>query len=311
MLRRSKLALISALIIPLASIPWAGEAHKPTDNTVESVYPGLASGALTFAKIGELPDNVCVRADGVEITTDHIEEYILDTPYTVQQQLRRNTFYVAEQIATEEVLFREAREQMSEDKTDPSGTAQRQVIQSYLQKIVSPVKVTDAEAKTFYEENSELVGGAAFEKIEDQLKQYLLHQKQQDVVTEHIRTFGKRTAVTVSSTWTHEQAETAMDNPVDRARRSGNPSLVDFGASGCGPCDMMTPILDRLRDKYAGRLNVVFVQVREEQVLASRYRVQSIPVQVFFDENGDEQFRHVGFFPQDEIENKLAEMGIE
>jgi thioredoxin 1 len=101
-----------------------------------------------------------------------------------------------------------------------------------------------------------------------------------------------------------------MDNPVDKARRSGKPTLVDFGATGCGPCDMMTPILASLTKKYAGKLNVLFVHVGEEQILGARYGVRTIPVQVFFDKEGKEVFRHEGFFPQAEIERKLTDMGI-
>jgi thioredoxin 1 len=44
--------------------------------------------------------------------------------------------------------------------------------------------------------------------------------------------------------------------------------------------------------------------------LAARYGIQSIPVQIFFDKDGKEVFRHVGVFPQEEIEKKLAEMGV-
>jgi len=97
---------------------------------------------------------------------------------------------------------------------------------------------------------------------------------------------------------------------VGKARSSGKPSLVDFGSKGCGPCDMMAPILATLSKKYDGKANVLFVHVGEEQILASRYGIQSIPVQVFFDKDGREVFRHVGFFPQEEIEKKLAEMGV-
>jgi len=107
-----------------------------------------------------------------------------------------------------------------------------------------------------------------------------------------------------------KQAVLARDNPVDKARDSGKPSLVDFGATGCGPCDMMTPILENLKVKYEGKLNVLFVHVRERQILGAKYGIQTIPVQVFFDKDGKEVFRHVGFFPQEEIERKLAEMGV-
>ena len=46
---------------------------------------------------------------------------------------------------------------------------------------------------------------------------------------------------------------------------------------------MMQPILDKLRKDFPEKLNVVFVHVREEQILASRYGIRSIPVQVFDD----------------------------
>jgi len=114
----------------------------------------------------------------------------------------------------------------------------------------------------------------------------------------------------VSAFWGKEQAILARDNPVDKARKSGRPSLVDFGASGCRPCDMMAPILRNIEKKYKGTLNVVFVHVRKEQILASRYGVQGIPIQIFFDRDGKEVFRHTGFFSQKEIERKLKEMGV-
>ena len=75
--------------------------------------------------------------------------------------------------------------------------------------------------------------------------------------------------------------------------------------------DMMAPILKDLGKKYEGRANVLFVHVREEQMLATRYGIQSIPVQMFFDKDGKEVFRHTGFFPQEEIEKKLKEIGID
>jgi thioredoxin 1 len=117
--------------------------------------------------------------------------------------------------------------------------------------------------------------------------------------------------VEVSATWTKEQSILAKDNPVDKARASGKPSLVDFGSTGCRPCDMLAPILETLRKKYVGKLNVVFVHVGQEQILATRYGVQTIPMQFFYDKNGKEVFRHVGFFAQPEIEKILAQMGVE
>ncbi len=102
-----------------------------------------------------------------------------------------------------------------------------------------------------------------------------------------------------------------MDNPLDKARTSGKPTMVDFGSTGCTPCEMMVPVLKALETEYAGKANVLFVHVGENQVLAARYGVQTIPLQVFFDRDGKEVSRHVGFFPQDKIEARLSQLGAE
>ena len=144
-----------------------------------------------------------------------------------------------------------------------------------------------------------------------QLEQYVRQQKQQEAIEKHIETLGEKMSVQVSASWVREQAVLARDNPVDQARQSGRPTMVDFGADGCRPCDMMAPILKDLEKKYAGKVNVLFVHVRQEQILAARYGIRSIPVQIFFDKDGKEVFRHAGFYPQGEIEKKLAGMGIQ
>ncbi|MDI6798259.1 MAG: thioredoxin family protein, partial [Desulfatibacillaceae bacterium] len=83
-----------------------------------------------------------------------------------------------------------------------------------------------------------------------------------------------------------------------------------FGASGCEPCDRMQPILDRLKAKFPKTLNVVFINVRDQPILAARYSIRSIPVQAFFDEDGKEAFRHTGFFSQENVEEQLAKLGV-
>ena len=93
-------------------------------------------------------------------------------------------------------------------------------------------------------------------------------------------------------------------------KASGKPSLVDFGSKGCRPCDMLAPILETLTKKYDGQANVMFVSVVQEQILAARYGIEAIPVQVFFDKDGKEVSRHVGFLPQEEIEKQMAKMGV-
>jgi thioredoxin 1 len=188
--------------------------------------------------------------------------------------------------------------------------ADNQLIQAYLQKAAAGTTVSDAEIADFYAHNSEMCGGT-LENTKEAIREYLVGQKQQLMVNDFIQALGRRMKVAVSAPWVKQQAELAADNPVDRARRSGRPSLVDFGSKGCIPCDKLAPILEVMRTQYDGRANVVFVSVREEQILAARYGIQNIPVQVFFDKDGREVFRHTGFWPRDQLEAKLAEAGVQ
>ncbi|MCS7166465.1 MAG: thioredoxin [Gemmatales bacterium] len=71
------------------------------------------------------------------------------------------------------------------------------------------------------------------------------------------------------------------------------PVLVDFWATWCGPCRMIAPTIEALADQYAGRIKVGKVDVDENQDLAARYRVTSIP-QVCIFKNGQEITRIVG-----------------
>jgi len=193
----------------------------------------------------------------------------------------------------------------------PEGLSDREAIQAHLDRKFHDVQVSDGEAKAFYEANKEMVGGLPFEQVKEPVKEVLARQKRQEAVAAYLQGLGGSREIRVNRDWVKTQHPLAMDNPVDRARRSGKPTMVEFGAEGCVPCDMMQPILDRLRKKYPHELNVVFVHVGESRVLGARYGIQSIPVQVFYDENGNEVFRHVGFYAEPEVLKQLAKMGVE
>ena len=283
----------------------------PDPKTVGSVYRDLASSSLTHAVLAALPDGVLLRSDKLEITQEELDRQVAKAPEALRDQLRKNAFFVLEQMATERLLLVEARGALEEAGKDPAGMSDEELINEYLQSAVSDVKVTDAEVSSFYEENKDMLGGAPFDQVNDQIRQYMIGSRKQEAVNERIATLGKRVKIEVAADWAKQQAALAADNPVDKARNSGRPSVVDFGADGCRPCDMMVPVLAALRKRYEGKVNVEFVHVRDEQILAARYGIRAIPVQVFFDAVGNEVFRHEGFFPQDAIEKKLAEMGIE
>lgn len=82
----------------------------------------------------------------------------------------------------------------------------------------------------------------------------------------------------------------------DKALSDGSPIMVDFWASWCGPCKMLSPTIDQLAQQYEGKAIIGKVNVDEEQELAARYGVMSIPTIVYF-KDGKEIDRKVGVQP--------------
>jgi len=86
----------------------------------------------------------------------------------------------------------------------------------------------------------------------------------------------------------------------DKALTSGQLLMVDFWADWCGPCKMLAPVIEGLGDEYEGKAIVGKINVDEEQELAIRYGVMSIPTVIFF-KDGEEVARKVGVLPGTEF----------
>jgi len=279
--------------------------------TVREVHPNLVHGMLSEATLAELPEGVLLRCTELDVTQAELDRILAESAASLREQLRKNSVYLLDELATKKVLVAAARQEAAKSQKSLAGKSDTQIVNEYADGITAGLAVTDDEAAKFYEQNPEMFGGASLRKVRDSLKQYLLQDKRRDALHEHVRTLADRFQVTVSAPWVAEHAALARDNPVDKARASGRPSMVDFGADGCTPCERMKPILAALKEKYAGKADIVFVHARNEMVLSTRFRISSIPTQIFYDRDGKEVFRHTGYFSQREIEAKLREMGVQ
>lgn len=79
------------------------------------------------------------------------------------------------------------------------------------------------------------------------------------------------------------------------------PVLVDFYADWCGPCKMMAPLVEKMAEKYEGRMKIGKLNVEEAMEIAQKYRVANIPTFIFF-KNGQAEEIHVGGMSSDALD---------
>lgn len=93
----------------------------------------------------------------------------------------------------------------------------------------------------------------------------------------------------------------------------GMVTMVDLGAKKCIPCKMMAPILVELEKEYKDRAAIVFIDVRQQEnkPFVNRFGIKAIPTQIFFDKDGREISRHVGFMNKKSIVATLEKLGVE
>lgn len=82
------------------------------------------------------------------------------------------------------------------------------------------------------------------------------------------------------------------------------PTLIDFHATWCGPCKMMSPILEQFKKKKGDKLRILKIDVDKNPEIANRYKVRGVPTLVLFKE-GKLLWRESGAFPLNTLEAKL------
>jgi thioredoxin 1 len=273
--------------------------------TLQAACPDLGLSVLGLAKLSDLPQGTVLRAGDIVIDESLLLRKLEKESPEFREEMKKNLLFVLEKEVKDKLLLAEA-SKSGYSKEIPED----QTISSFKNSKIPPLSVSDEESKAFYEKNRTALGNLTFEQVAAGVKEYLLDQKREAAYEAYVLDLARSKSIQIQSSWARENCALARDNPVDQARSSGKPTLVEFGRTGCPSCDMMQPILSNLEGRFFAKMNVVFVHVQRFPLLASRYGINLIPVQVFFDKRGKEVFRNVGFYPQNEIEKRLAEMGV-
>ena len=99
-------------------------------------------------------------------------------------------------------------------------------------------------------------------------------------------------------------AQIATNTNFDGLLESEKLVIVDFWATWCGPCRMLSPLLDEVEEEMADKVTVVKVNVDDADEIAMRYRIMSIPTLVFV-KNGQMVDRTVGAMPKSALVQRI------
>jgi thioredoxin 1 len=99
-------------------------------------------------------------------------------------------------------------------------------------------------------------------------------------------------------------AQIATNTSFDGLLESEKLVIVDFWATWCGPCRMLSPLLDEVEEEMADKIVVVKVNVDDADEIAMRYRIMSIPTLLFF-KDGQMVDRTVGAMPKSILVDKI------
>ena len=105
-------------------------------------------------------------------------------------------------------------------------------------------------------------------------------------------------------------AATESLEPLPEVPVKGMVTMLDLGAKKCIPCKMMAPIMEKMERVYKDKAAIVFIDVWKHHDQLKRFGIRAIPTQIFYNEKGEEVYRHVGFMSEEAIVKQLKKMGV-
>ena len=99
-------------------------------------------------------------------------------------------------------------------------------------------------------------------------------------------------------------AHTVTEANFNEIINSGKPAMVDFGATWCGPCKALAPIVEEIAAEYEGRVMVGTADVDECSDLAAQFRIRNVPTVLFF-KNGQAVDKSVGLVAKSTLTEKI------
>lgn len=107
-----------------------------------------------------------------------------------------------------------------------------------------------------------------------------------------------------------QESQSNANKELNAAGSNVKITFIELGSVTCIPCKQMQPVMKSIEEKFGGSVKVVFHDVWKDKAAQKKYNIELIPTQVFLDENGNEFFRHQGFFAENEIVKLFESRGV-
>ncbi len=289
---------------------------EPNQKPVETIVQ-----AKSEKIVGDPPamtDDVLTIVDDVKITKKQLDSIFNTMPSQIKEYYKDDKPGFLEELVTRQLLISEAKRQKIYNQEDYKDYVKQNpdkkediMVNLLLKKIANSVTLSENDLKDFYNQYKDQLPNKDYESVKEQLRPMALEEKQRLKIDDFINSLKSKAKIVRNEKWIKEQELATADNPLSKALKSKRPVLADFGRGTCIPCKMMQPILEKLQKEYAGKAEILIIDVGEYAALARKYKIMIIPTQIFFDSSGKEVYRHQGFMPEQDIVAQLKRMGVE
>jgi len=275
----------------------------------------LAAGVGVYLLVQSLDKDWILAVNGEKMSTETFKSELAKLEPAYQDLLREDPDKFIEGFINHTLLQQAARKEVGAPQG--AGEGNPPAIQVYLEKKMASLPPVGEEAvKRFYEEKKDRLGGQNKEAVAPMIKAMLEQQQRYEFMEKLITDLRKQSKVEVNEKALRQLAtstagsETQTEADFRKAVSGGKPMVVDFGSNSCIPCRQLRPVLQKVRQTYTGKVEVLVIDIRDNKQLADEYHIQVIPTVVFFDRRGKEVSRHQGFMSEEAIKAQLAQMGV-
>jgi thioredoxin 1 len=287
-----------------------------------AIVVGVA--ATYLFTIGPFGKPVLAEVNGEKIPVARFQGELGRIDPAARDLVKEDPAKLLDVIVTRTLLLQEAKKEGIAAPAEGSATppaageeAETAMIMAYLDKKMAVLPpVAPEEVDRIYEAYKDQLGGRKKEESAPLIKEMIEQQRKGVEAEKLIDDLRKTAKINVNLKELQKLTvvplgmETQSDTDFRKALTGGKPMVVDFGSNSCIPCRQLRPVLQKVRKDYTGKLEVLIIDIRNNQKLASDYQIQVIPTVVFFDPAGKEVFRHQGFMSEEKVKEQLAKMGV-